>query len=97
MVLTLLAYFSFQDERLPIIVDYLLKQQAADGSWQPQPDNEQMRYTYALLKAKRNRDGSGNLQNRHAGKKFFEMEVPGKSSRWNTFRAFRVLEWWENN
>jgi hypothetical protein len=31
----------------------------------------------------------------HAGKTYFEMEVPGGPSRWNTLRAIRVLEWWD--
>lgn len=40
-------------------------------------------------------DGRWPLQNRHPGKVFFEMENPGRSSRWNTLRALRVLRWWE--
>ncbi len=47
-----------------------------------------------LLLAKRNKDGSWNLQHRHAGQTFFEMEVIGQPSRWNTLRALRVLKWW---
>jgi hypothetical protein len=50
-----------------------------------------------LLKAKQNRDGTWNLQNRHAGKTFFEMEEVGRPSRWNTMRALRILKWWEGS
>ncbi|MCR4316089.1 MAG: hypothetical protein NUW37_07060 [Planctomycetes bacterium] len=47
-----------------------------------------------VLRKKRNRDGTWNLQNPHPGKVWFEMEKPGKPSRWNTLRAMRVLKWW---
>ncbi|HTX79251.1 MAG TPA: hypothetical protein VMC62_06260 [Longilinea sp.] len=48
-----------------------------------------------LVKARRNPDGTWNLQHKHLGKTFFEMEEVGKPSRWNTLRALRVLKWWE--
>jgi hypothetical protein len=47
-----------------------------------------------LVRRKQNRDGTWNLQNRHPGKTFFEMETVGQPSRWNTLRALRVLKWW---
>ena len=47
-----------------------------------------------LLLRKRSNDGRWNLQNRHPGRVFFEMERPGEPSRWNTLRALRVLKWW---
>ena len=47
-----------------------------------------------LLLKKRRPDGSWPLQNRHPGRVYFEMEQPGKPSRWNTLRALRVLKWW---
>ena len=47
-----------------------------------------------LLRKRQNQDGSWALGVRHAGKSYFEMETPGKPSRWNTLRALRVLEWW---
>ena len=50
----------------------------------------------ALIRAKRNPDGRWNLQNRHPGKTYFEMEEVGQPSRWNTLRALRVLRWWES-
>jgi hypothetical protein len=59
--------------------------------------DERLRDAIDLLRAKRNQDGSWNLENRHAGKVFFEMEEVGKPSRWNTLRALRVLKWWESH
>jgi hypothetical protein len=47
-----------------------------------------------LLRGKRRKDGTWNLQNRHAGETHFEMEKAGQPSRWNTLRALRVLRWW---
>jgi len=44
-----------------------------------------------LLKKKRRPDGTWPLQARHPGETHFEMEVPGKPSRWNSLRAVRVL------
>ena len=57
--------------------------------------DERLNDAIALLKSKRRRDGRWNLQNRHPGKTFFEMEEIGKRSRWNTLRALRVLKWWD--
>lgn len=48
-----------------------------------------------LLKSKRRADGTWPLQNRHSGESHFQMEKPGRPSRWNTLRALRVLRWWE--
>lgn len=183
MILSLLAYFGYPDERIHIIAEYLLDQQMSDGRWEPVPGNQHLKYTldtvilildglneyetrypyqsikimqaqgrgrefllrYKLYKSaqtgeeidkkitllsfpprwhydilfaldyfqgcraerdvrlldairvlekKRNPDGTWNLQNRHAGKTFFEMEQVAKPSRWNTLRALRVLKWW---
>jgi hypothetical protein len=47
-----------------------------------------------LVHKKRRADGRWPLQNRHPGKTFFEIETPGRPSRWNTLRALRVLRWW---
>lgn len=186
MILSLLAYFGYPDGRVHAILQYLLSQQQPEGSWEPEPGNQQLRYTtaatlqvleglhcyekhyperasivceaqqkgrefllehklyqekhtsrmidpkmtlfsfpprwfydvlaaldyfqacraerdsrfqdaIALLRAKQSRDGTWKLQNRHAGKIFFEMETVGQPSRWNTLRALRVLRWWDGN
>jgi len=47
-----------------------------------------------LVRKKQRADGTWPLQNRHAGRAFFEMERAGQPSRWNTLRALRVLRWW---
>ncbi|HAB50873.1 MAG TPA: hypothetical protein DCE80_01615, partial [Ignavibacteriales bacterium] len=49
-----------------------------------------------LVIKRKGEDGKWQLQNRHAGRYFFEMEIVGESSRWNTLRALRILKWWEN-
>jgi hypothetical protein len=50
-----------------------------------------------LLRQKQTEDGTWLLGSRHSGKTYFEMEKPGKPSRWNTFRALRVLDWWDDS
>lgn len=57
--------------------------------------DERLEDPIGLLKKKRRSDGCWVLQNRHPGRTFFELEKPGKPSRWNTLRALRVLRWWE--
>lgn len=47
-----------------------------------------------LLLGRQTADGLWLLGARHSGKTYFEMEQPGKPSRWNTLRALRVLDWW---
>jgi hypothetical protein len=49
----------------------------------------------SVVLRKRRPDGRWVLQNRHPSKTFFELEQVGKSSRWNTLRALRVLGWWQ--
>ncbi len=45
-----------------------------------------------LIKKRQKKNGRWLLQNRYPGKVFFDMEKPGKPSRWNTLRALRVLK-----
>ncbi len=53
------------------------------------------RYDDALdvLEQRRGRDGTWPVQNKHAGRVWFDMEQAGKPSRWNTLRALRVHRW----
>lgn len=44
---------------------------------------------------KRNKDGTWNVQAKHAGEVHVDMEQAGKPSRWNTLRALRVLKFYE--
>ena len=181
MVLSILAYFDFQDERVADLVENLLNQQMADGGWncesykgathssfhttisvleglreyekrRPDPsltasqnraveflpihylfrsdrtgevvDPRMTRFSFPprwrydvmrvldyfqernippdprmtnaieLLNKKRRPDGAWLLQNRHPGRVFFELEVVGQPSRWNTLRALRILQWY---
>jgi hypothetical protein len=45
-----------------------------------------------VLMSKRRKDSKWPLQAKHPGKVHFDMETPGKPSRWNTLRALRVLK-----
>jgi len=50
----------------------------------------------ALLRSKRQSDGTWLLEHTHPGAVHFVMEDgDGQPSRWNTFRALRVLRWYE--
>lgn len=49
-----------------------------------------------LLRSKRQSDGTWLLENTYAGAVHFALEQgDGRSSRWNTLRALRVLRWHE--
>ena len=59
----------------------------------PNPD-ERVAETIDLIESKRDADGRWALENSHAGRRYFPIdEGDGKPSRWNTFRAMRVLKW----
>lgn len=49
-----------------------------------------------LINSKRKKDQTWPLQANHPGAVHFDMEKPGTASRWNTLRALRVLQWYEN-
>jgi hypothetical protein len=49
-----------------------------------------------LIRAARQPDGRWLQQGRHGGAAWFEVDAPvGEPSRWLTFHALRVLEWWD--
>jgi hypothetical protein len=51
----------------------------------------------AVLRSKQQRDGAWLLENTHRGQVHFTLEDgDGRPSRWNTLRALRVLDWYEN-
>jgi hypothetical protein len=61
-----------------------------------EPD-ERVAAAIDLVKKKRGRDGRWPLENPYAGQVHFDMEDgAGKASRWNTLRALRVLDWYQN-
>jgi hypothetical protein len=50
----------------------------------------------ALLRSKRQSDGTWLLENTHPGKTHFAIDDgDGRPSRWNTLRALRVLKWYD--
>lgn len=50
-----------------------------------------------ILLKKQRRDGTWPVQARHVGKVHFDMEKTGIASRWNTLRAMKVLEYYNND
>ncbi len=70
-------------------LDYL---QNAGRRW----DNRMVQ-AMAVLLAKRNKNGTWNMQAAHPGKVHFVMEKAGAQSRWNTLRALRVLKRYEGD
>ena len=58
--------------------------------------DERMQAAIEVLLEKRKKDGTWPVQARHPGQTHFEMEKTGKSSRWNTLRALRVLKHFGN-
>jgi hypothetical protein len=57
--------------------------------------DERMSEAINLLISKQSDDGRWTLNKSWPGKVFFNMEITGKPSRWNTLRALRVLKWWD--
>lgn len=65
--------------------------QDVDGS----PDSR-LAEAAALLRSKRQPDGTWLLENTHPGRSHFAMEDgDGRPSRWNTLRTLRVLRWYD--
>lgn len=58
------------------------------------PWDDRMQPAIDQLLKKRNKDGTWNVQAKHAGDVHVEMEKAGKPSRWNTLRALRVLKFY---
>ncbi len=48
----------------------------------------------AVLQSHQMPGGRWPLNKPWTGRVFFDLETPGKASRWNTLRALRVLDWW---
>jgi hypothetical protein len=57
--------------------------------------DERLSEAIEIVRSRHDSEGRWPLQNRHAGKTFFELEQLGAPSRWNTLRALRVLKWWD--
>lgn len=59
------------------------------------PD-ERMAEAVDLIRCARDTDGTWHQQLRHQGRTWFDVDSgPGEPSRWLTFHALRVLQWWD--
>jgi hypothetical protein len=47
LVLSILAYFGYPDQRVHAIIEFLLGQQRPDGSWVPEPGLDRLQYIFA--------------------------------------------------
>ena len=61
------------------------------------PADPRMEDAMELIRSKQTPEGLWKLETDYPGKVFFKLEKVGKESRWNTLRALRVLQWWENS
>ena len=60
------------------------------------PKDDRFSDAIDLLLRKRLPDGRWNLQQKHTGRVYFDIEKTGEPSRWNTLRGLRILRWWED-
>ncbi len=84
--MTMLSYPSRWRYDVLRCLDYF---QAAGVSYDPR-----MEAGFALLEKKRKKDGTWPVQQKYTGRVHFDMEQTGKSSRWNTLRILRVLQYY---
>ncbi len=72
--------------------DYFRSARMLDG----RPADPRMAEAIEQIRAARRPDGTWVQACRHVGRVWFEVDVPpGEPSRWLTFYATRVLEWWD--
>ena len=73
--------------------DYFRAANLFDGG-QPYP---RMGEAIEMIRAARQPDGTWIQERRHPGRVWFEVDVPaGEPSKWLTFHALRVLDWWDS-
>ncbi len=61
-----------------------------------EPPDQRLDEAISLLRSKQQEDGRWLLENTHPGQVHFALEeADGQPSRWNTLRALRVLDWFE--
>jgi hypothetical protein len=58
------------------------------------PRDSRLSEAIDIVRARRRDDGRWSLSYCYKGKTHFELERVGAPSRWNTLRALRVLQWW---
>ncbi len=57
--------------------------------------DDRMEEACDVLKSKRNKNGTWNVNAAHSGEVHIKMEQAGKPSRWNTLRALRILNFFD--
>jgi hypothetical protein len=62
-----------------------------------QPKDPRMADALDVIKSKQTKEGFWNLEYKHLAKVFFDFEKVGQPSHWNTLRAIRVLNWWNES
>jgi hypothetical protein len=61
------------------------------------PPDRRMAEAIEVVRAARQPDGTWIQERRHPGRAWFEVDVPvGEPSKWLTFYATRVLDWWDS-
>lgn len=60
------------------------------------PRDDRLQDAIDLLYERQRKDGLWPVQQKYAGKVFFDLEKTGGPSRWNTLRALRVIQWWNS-
>lgn len=58
------------------------------------PRDERLADAIGVVLSKQDATARWPLQAPHPGAVWFDLERPGRPSRWNTLRAMRVLSWW---
>ncbi len=72
--------------------DYFREASLLDGG----PPDPRMAEAIAQIRAARQPDGVWIQERRHPGRVWFEVDVDaGEPSKWLTYHAIRVLEWWD--
>jgi len=62
-----------------------------------EPKDKRMQAAIQLLLDRQTPDGQWLMNQPWNGKVFFNIEETGQPGRWNTLRALRVLNWWQQN
>jgi hypothetical protein len=64
--------------------------------WSGTDPDPRMAEAVEVVRSKRQPDGRWLLERIHPGRVHFDLEGVGTPSRWNTLRALRVLDWWDD-
>lgn len=74
-------------------LEYFRSASLHDGT----PPDGRLADAIQLVRAKRRDDGTWLQELRHGGRAWVELDAaPGEPSKWLTFHAVRVLDWWDS-